>query len=115
LRPAVGFHRFRFPAEVIVSAVRWYLRYGVWRCVYRAVDQRGQVIDVLVSKRRDPEAARRFFLRALATLKVTPSEVVANVAPVCPRVLDELVPAGVAPTVEHSRTHASIRSWLMAA
>jgi transposase-like protein len=29
----------------------------VWRYVYRAVDQRGQVIDVLVSKRRDAEAA----------------------------------------------------------
>jgi transposase-like protein len=66
---------------------------GVWRYVYRAVDQRGQVIDVLVSKRRDAEAARRFFQRALATLKVTPSEVVADAAPVYPRVLDELVPA----------------------
>ena len=26
---------------------------GVWRYVYRAIDDRGQVIDVLVSKRRD--------------------------------------------------------------
>jgi len=26
---------------------------GVWRHLYRAVDQHGQVIDVLVSKRRD--------------------------------------------------------------
>ena len=33
---------------------------GVWRYVYRAVDQCGQVIDVLVSKRRDADAARRF-------------------------------------------------------
>ena len=115
-----AFAGFRFPAEVIVVAVRWYLRYGlsyrdveellaergievdhvtvyrwvqrftplladaarfarhspgdrwfvdetyvkvngVWRYVYRAVDQHGQVIDVLVSKRRDGEAARRFF------------------------------------------------------
>src|SRR2546421_11979623 len=117
----------RFPPEVIVVAVRWYLRYnlsyrdveelliergievdhvtvygwvqrftplladaarftrhapgdrwfvdetyvkvnGVWRYVYRAVDQFGQVIDVLVSSRRDGEAARRFFQRALSTL-----------------------------------------------
>ena len=64
------------------------------RCyVYRAVDQHGQVIDVLVSKRRDGEAARRFFRRALTTLKVTPTEVVTDAAPVYPRVLDELVPA----------------------
>ena len=34
---------------------------GVWRYVYRAVDQHGQVIDVYVSARRDGQAARRFF------------------------------------------------------
>jgi transposase-like protein len=42
---------------------------GVWRYVYRAVDQCGQVIDVLVSKRRDGDAARRFFRRALSTFE----------------------------------------------
>jgi transposase, IS6 family len=31
---------------------------GVWRSVYRAIDQYGQVIDVLVSARRDAAAAR---------------------------------------------------------
>ena len=65
----------------------------MWRYVYRAVDQHGQVIDVFVSARRDATAARRFFRRALGTLKVSPSEVVADKAPVYPRVLDELVPA----------------------
>jgi DDE domain len=55
----------------------------------RAVDQQGQVIDILVSKRRNVDAARRFFRRALATLKVTPAEVVTDKAPVYPRVLDE--------------------------
>jgi len=34
---------------------------GQWRYVYRAIDQQGQVIDVLVSPRRDATAARRFF------------------------------------------------------
>jgi transposase, IS6 family len=66
---------------------------GVWRYVYRAVDQHGQIIDVLVSARRDGEAARRFFRRALATLKVTPSEVVTDKAPIYPRILDKLLPA----------------------
>jgi transposase-like protein len=149
---ASAFAGFRFPAEVIVVAVRWYLRYnlsyrdveelllergvevdhvtvfrwvqrftpllvdaarftrhapgdrwfvdetyikvgGVWRYVYRAVDQHGQVIDVLVSGRRDAEAARRFFHRALTVLKVTPAEVVTDAAPVYPAVLDELIPS----------------------
>jgi len=66
---------------------------GVWRYVYRAVDQYGQVIDVLVSARRDADAARRFFQRALATLKVTPTEVVTDAAAVYPAVLDELIPS----------------------
>ena len=38
---------------------------GVWRYVYRDVDQHGQIVDVLVSTRRDAEAARRFLHRAL--------------------------------------------------
>lgn len=152
LPPRSAFAGFRFPREVIVLAVRWYLRYGlsyrdieellaergvevdhvtvyrwvqrftplmadaarfvrhspgdrwfvdetyvkvncVWRYVYRAVDQYGQVIDVLVSARRDADAARRFFRRALATLKVVPTEVVTDAAQVYPRVLDELIPS----------------------
>jgi transposase-like protein len=152
LPPRSAFAGFRFPPEVIVVAIRWYLRYGlsyrdveellaergvevdhvtvfrwvqrftplladaarlrrhspgdrwfadetyvkvngVWRYVYRAVDQRGQVIDVLVSARRDAETARRFFQRALATLKVVPAEVVTDGAPVYPAVLDELFPS----------------------
>jgi transposase-like protein len=146
-----AFAGFRFPAEVIVVAVRWYLRYGlsyrdveellaergvevdhvtvyrwvqrftplladaaraarhapgdrwfvdetyvkingVWRYVYRAIDQHGQVIDVLLSTRRDAPAARRFFTRALRTLEVIPTEVVTDTAPVYPGVLGELLP-----------------------
>jgi transposase-like protein len=34
-----------------------------WRYLYRAVDQYGQVIDVLLSERRDIAAARQFFSR----------------------------------------------------
>jgi transposase-like protein len=152
LPPKSAFAGFRFPPEVIMVAVRWYLRFnlsyrdveellvergievdhvtvyrwvqrftllladaarfarhapgdrwfvdetyvkvnGVWRYVYRAVDQHGQVIDVLVSRRRDADAARRFFRRALATLKVTPTEVVTDAAAVYPGVLDELIPS----------------------
>jgi len=76
---------------------RWYVDEtyvkvnGVWRYVYRAIDQHGQVIDVLLSARRDAAAARRFFRRVLATLKVKPVEVITDAAPVYPAVLDELV------------------------
>jgi transposase, IS6 family len=38
---------------------------GRWRHLYRAVDQYGQVIDVMLSEQRDTPTARRFFTRAL--------------------------------------------------
>ena len=66
---------------------------GRWRYVYRAIDRHGQVIDVLVSLRRDAAAARRFFGRALRVLKVVPVEVVTDAAPIYPPVLDELIPS----------------------
>ncbi|MFZ4434723.1 MAG: IS6 family transposase [Microthrixaceae bacterium] len=145
-----AFAGFRFPPEVILLAVRWYLRYGlsyrdleellaergvevdhvtlfrwvqrftpllvdaarpcrpavgsrwfvdetyvkvsgVWRYVYRAVDEHGQVIDVLVSKRRDLPAARRFFAAAISA-HGEPEEVVTDLAPALARAIDELCP-----------------------
>src|SRR6516164_9565687 len=38
---------------------------GRWTYLYRAVDQHGQVIDVLVSTRRDTSPARDFLTRSL--------------------------------------------------
>jgi IS6 family transposase len=39
---------------------------GIWTCLYRAVDSLGQTIDFRLSVRRDTEAAKRFFRKALA-------------------------------------------------
>jgi transposase-like protein len=64
---------------------------GVWRYVYRAVDERGQVIDVYVSPRRDIAAARRFFTTAI-TAHGEPDEVVTDLARALETVLEELVP-----------------------
>jgi IS6 family transposase len=146
-----GFAGFRFPREVIMLAVRWYLRYGLsyrdveellaergitvdhvtiyrwvqrftplvidaaqpcrhipgdrwfadetylkvagrWVYLYRAIDQFGQVIDVLVSEKRDLAATRRFFTRALQHGS-RPAEVTTDRAQAYPRALDDLVPA----------------------
>jgi IS6 family transposase len=134
---------FRFPREVIVLAVRWYLRYGLsyrdveellaergievdhvivfrwvqrftpllidaarpcrhtpgdrwfadetyvkiarrWVYLYRAIDQLGQVIDVMVSEKRDLAATRRFFTLALRS-GLRPTEVTTDRAPAYPR------------------------------
>ena len=38
---------------------------GRWKYLYRTVDSRGQTIDFLLSAKRDAEAAKRFFRKAL--------------------------------------------------
>jgi IS6 family transposase len=65
---------------------------GRWVYLYRAIDQFGQVIDVLVSEKRDMAAIRRFFTRALEH-GPSPIEVTTDRAPAYLWVLDELVPA----------------------
>jgi transposase, IS6 family len=98
----------RFTPEFIEAALlcryapgdRWFVDetyvkvVGHWTYLYRAVDQYGQVIDVLLSVRRDLAAARRFFGRALRAGTV-PAEVTTDRAPFYPRVLDELVPSAL--------------------
>ena len=95
----------RFTPELIdaarpsrhVAGDRWfvdetYLKLaGRWVYLYRAIDQHGQVIDVLASPKRDLAATRRFFARALNAAR-RPTEVTTDRAPAYPRVLDELVP-----------------------
>jgi transposase-like protein len=162
--PLSAFAGFRFPPDVIVLAVRWYLRFGLsyrdveellaergvevdhvsvyrwvvrftpllaeaarpcrhavgtrwqvdetyvrvagqWRYVYRAIDQFGQVIDVFVSPHRDASAARRFFRKAIATTKVTPTEVVTDKAAIYPIVLDDLLPAAWHRTEPYANNH----------
>jgi transposase, IS6 family len=64
---------------------------GRWTYLYRAIDQHGQVIDVLVSRRRDGVSARAFLTRALSSGSV-PVEITTDRAPVYPRVIDNLAP-----------------------
>jgi transposase, IS6 family len=64
---------------------------GRWVYLYRAIDQFGQVIDVLVAENRDMAATRRFFTRALEH-GPSPTEVTTDRAAAYPRVLEELVP-----------------------
>ena len=95
----------RFTAELIdaarpsrhVAGDRWfvdesYLKVaGRWVYLYRAIDQHGQVIDVMAAPKRDIAATQRFFAQALTTAR-RPTEVTTDRAPAYPRVLDELVP-----------------------
>jgi transposase-like protein len=90
---------------------------GQWRYLYRAVDQYGQVMDVLLSEQRDTAAARRFFIRALAH-GPAPVEVTTDKAGPYLRALDELVPNALHVTeryannrveADHARLKARLR------
>ena len=74
---------------------------GVWRYVYRAVDQHGQVIDVLVSKRRNVAAATRFFETMLVG-RDRPVEVTTDLAAPLLRVVDELLPEVLHDTTQYA-------------
>ena len=91
---------------------------GTWRYLFRAIDQFGQVIDVYLSRRRNGEAARRFFARALDRTRTSPVEVTTDWYRVYPRVLDELLPAAFHDTeiqtnnpleTDHGRLKARLR------
>jgi len=110
LPPKSAFAGFRFPAEVIVVAVRWYLRFNLsYRDVEELLAERGVEVDHVTAyrwvqrftplladaarfARHAPGDSWHVFRRALSMLKVTPSEVVTDAAAVCPGVLDELIP-----------------------
>jgi transposase-like protein len=86
------------PCRHVIGGRWWvdetYVRVGGrWRYVYRAIDQFGQVIDVFVSPRRDAKAARRFLKQAIDATKITPTEIVTDLAPTYPMVPEELLPA----------------------
>ena len=65
---------------------------GTWQYLYRAVDQFGQVVDVLLSPKRDAPAARQFFANAMAVNQAEPAVVVTDRARAYPGVLDDLLP-----------------------
>jgi hypothetical protein len=78
-----------------------------------AIDQYGQVIDVLLSARRGPAAARRFFTRALRAGTI-PAEVTTDRAAAYPRVLDELVPSALHTVERYANNPVEAdHGWLM--
>jgi transposase, IS6 family len=64
---------------------------GRWTYLYRAVDSCGQTIDFLLSAKRDAEAAKRFFRRALGQPHtVNPRTITVDRNPAYPRAIEEM-------------------------
>ena len=150
-RTGTPFAGHRWPQEVIVTAVRWYLRYrlsaadvrdllaergvdvsartvlywvqkfapllaragrrtatrpgrrwwcdetyvrvgGKWAYLYRAIDEAGQVVDVLLRTHRDLDSARAFFVLATYRRHALPEEVITDKHPAYVRAIRDEVP-----------------------
>jgi hypothetical protein len=65
---------------------------GARAYVYRAIDERGQVVDVYVSARRAAEDAATCFRRAVAATGVVPDEVATDCAAAYPPALAAALP-----------------------
>jgi len=89
---------------------------GHWRYLYRAVDQFGRVIDVLLSEQRDTAAAGLFFTRALRYGPL-PVEVTTDKAGRYLRVIEDLVPTAAHITEQYDNNpvesdHARLKARL---
>jgi transposase, IS6 family len=120
----------RFTPELIdaarpgrhVAGDRWFVDEtyvnvaGVWRYVYRAVDQHGQVIDVYLSNHRDIASARTFFTTALSVHGM-PAEVFTDRAAPLAHVIDDLLPESLHNTEQYANNrmecdHGRLKSRL---
>ncbi len=67
-----------------------YLRVdGRWCSLYRAIDREGNLVDVLLSERRDMAAAQRFFRQALDIAGHAPAQVTTDGHDAYPRAIRE--------------------------
>lgn len=77
-----------------------YVRVGkTWAYLYRAVDEAGQVVDVLLREKRDLESAETFFTQAIKRRSIVPDEVVTDKHRAYLRALRQH-----APNAKHRRT-----------
>ena len=65
---------------------------GSWAHLYRAIDEHGQVVDVLLRSRRDLDSARAFFVLATYRRRAAPDEAITDKHPAYARAIREEVP-----------------------
>ena len=77
---------------------------GRWTYLYRAVDSRGRTIDFLLSARRNAEAAKRFFRKAMGQPHmVNPRTITVDKNPAYPKAAAEMKLDGELPRLAQLR------------
>jgi transposase, IS6 family len=66
---------------------------GRWEYAFRAIDEDGQIVDVLLSDHHDAASARAFFEQAMTSTEVPPRRVTTDKAKGYPPALRAVVPA----------------------
>jgi IS6 family transposase len=68
---------------------------GTWAYLYRAINEHGQVVDVVLRTHRDLDSARAFFVLATYRRRATPEEVITDKHPAYVRAVREEVPGAM--------------------
>jgi transposase-like protein len=69
---------------------------GAWCYLYRAIDREGNLVEALLSEKRDMAAAQRFFAQALDIAGHAPEQVTTDGHDAYPRAIRETLGEGVA-------------------
>ena len=81
---------------------------GHYQYLWRAVDQDGEVVDVLLQERRDAASARHFFRHMLARLGAAPRTVVTDKLGSYAIARRELLPSAAHDTRRYANTRAEL-------
>jgi len=81
---------------------------GVQHYLWRAVDQDGEVVDVLLQRRRDGRAAKRFFKRLLKQGGREPRRIVTDKHRSYPVAVREVIPGVIHDTRQYANNRAEL-------
>ena len=81
---------------------------GIQRYLYRAVDQDGDVIDILVQKKRNARAAKAFFRKLVKRHGGTPRVLITNKLRSYPSAVEDVMPDSVHVTEQYSNNRAEL-------
>jgi len=82
--------------------------YGIQHYLWRAVDQDGEVVDIFLQKRRDGDAAKRFFKRLLKRNKGEPRKIVTDKLKSYGVAHRELIPETIHDTSQYANNKAEL-------
>jgi len=106
--------QFRRPHCGSIRAGETYVKVrGGWRYLYRAIGKHGVPVDFLLTAKRDPGAAKRFFRKALKDQPLlAPGKIGTDGASVYPKAIEEGVKDGLTPSAVQHRVSKHLQQGI---